>query len=103
MKKKPTPAPAIAATTTQRDPRAYARTQAILGIGMLAHAMNATGSPATHYRYSDAAQARFRALGMLMVELIEEGEIIEQGEHDAAFQRFMANAVIPPISPGTQK
>jgi hypothetical protein len=103
MKKKPTPAPAIAATTTQRDPRAYARTQAILGIGMLGHAINATGNPATKYRYSDAAQARFRALGVMMVELIEEGEIIEPSENDAAFQRFMASAVIPPNLPETKK
>ncbi len=99
MKKKPTPAPAIAHIPRNRDHRAYARTQAMLAMGILAHAVNATDNPATPYRYDNVSRIRFIAIAQLLVELVVEGEIIEPSEHDAGFQRFMNAVANPQISP----
>ncbi len=95
MRKKRTPVPVIADMPAKRDHRAYAHKQATFGIAVLAHAVNAWGDPATPYRYDDVSQSRFRAMAQLMMELIEDGKIIEPSEQDMAFQRFMKSVVCP--------
>lgn len=85
------------------DHRAYARNHASFAIGTLAHAFNATDNSAVPYRYDNASRARFIALAQLMVELVEEGEIIEPSEHDATFQRFMSAVATPQFPPEAEK
>lgn len=60
---------------TQKEARELARNTAIEGMGMLAHALNATGNNKINYKYSDEDLDRFEHLCAEIVEIVERGHI----------------------------
>ncbi len=78
---------------SNRSPRDFAECISKQGFGLIIHAFNATNDPAIPYRYSPASIERMKELMMEMMQLVEEGNIIELPHvADADFRRFMAKA-----------
>jgi len=69
------------------------------GVGRLAHALNACDNPDATYRYGKAEQARFKALVMEIIEIVETGKIElapnAEARSDKDFQRFMRELITP--------
>ena len=84
-------------------PREFARMCAKQGIGFLASAFNYDNSSGVPYRFPDAVRDRFVALAAEIVQLIEDGEIIELphvvARNDERFQSFMETALAKPRNP----
>lgn len=82
-------------TKARNEARKYA-TDAVAG---LAHALNACDRPDAHYRYGNAEQARFKALVIEIIEIVETGKIElapnAKARLDKDFQCFMREFITP--------
>jgi hypothetical protein len=94
---------------TLEEHRARARHHGTLGIGFLGRALDAVSEPETRYRYSPEVQARFQELGVEIVRLIEDGEIVDAADsippsvYDVQFRHFLNGLIKPPRPPKRKK
>jgi hypothetical protein len=79
--------------------RNEARKYASNGVASLAHALNTCGETDAYYRYGNAEQARFKALVVEIIEIVETGKIElapnAKARLDKDFQCFMREFITP--------
>ena len=89
--------------SSQTRHRDYARRHAEQAVALLGHALNVCDNPRLPYRYARDERTRFARLMDEIVDMIEEGAIVElprvaahlAAQKDGEFRRFMAATLAP--------